>query len=184
MGNDPVDFSLKLTQPITAINFDGHAKGRLTLDNLKQFGVLPGSTTLSGIMNADAGFAGSQTAINKKEYDKITMTGTAAFTNVNYKSTANPDVLKIPAAALTFNNKTVSLDNATANYLGTNLTAKGSLSNLIGYVMNNQTLSGNIIATADNIDLNKWMGTTASPTATLLPRTTPLSRLPCLSICS
>ena len=165
VGNDPVDFSLKLTQPITDVNFDGHATGRLTLDNLKQFGVLPAGTTLTGVMNADAGFAGSQTAINKKEYDKITMTGTAAFTNVNYKSTANPDVLKIPAANLTFNTKTVSLDNASASYLGTNLTAKGSLSNLIGYVMNNQTLSGSITAAADNIDLNKWMGTTASSTA-------------------
>ncbi len=115
-------------------------------------------------MNADAGFAGSQSAINKKEYDKITMTGNAAFSNVNYTSTANPDVLKISSAALTFNTKTVTVDNASANYLGTNVTAKGSLSNLLGYIIDNQTLSGSVTANASTIDLNKWMGTAASPT--------------------
>ncbi len=46
VGNDPVDFSLKLTQPVSVVNFNGHAKGRLTLDNLKQFGALPKGTTL------------------------------------------------------------------------------------------------------------------------------------------
>ncbi len=162
VGNDPVDFSLLLSQPVSVVNFNGHAKGRLTLDHLKQFNVLPAGTTLSGIMNADAGFAGSQSAINKKEYDKITMTGNASFNNVNYTSTANPDVVKIPSADLTFNTKTVTLNNASANYLGTNATAKGSLSNLIGYIMDDQTLSGNITVNADNIDLNKWMGTNPS----------------------
>jgi AsmA-like C-terminal region len=165
LGNDPVDFSLKLSQPVSAVNFDGHAKGRLTLDNLKQFGVLPVGTSLSGIVNADAGFAGSRAAINKEEYDKISMTGNAAFSNVNYKSAPVADPVKISAAALTFNTKTVTIDNATANYLGTNVSAKGSLSNFIGYMMDNQTLSGNVTANADNIDLNKWMGTTTASTA-------------------
>ena len=164
VGNDPVDFSLTLTQPFSAVNFSGHAKGRLTLDNLKQFAILPKATSVTGIMNADAGFAGSRTAINKKEYDKISMTGTAAFTNVNYKSTAITDVLKIPSANLTFNNKTVSLDNAAGSYLGSTITAKGNLNNLLGYIMNNQVLSGTVTANADNIDLNKWMGASSSTT--------------------
>lgn len=167
IDNDPVDFTLKLTQPVSTVSFNGHVKGRLTLDNLKQFRVLSSGASLSGIMNVDADFAGNQTAINKKEYDKITMTGNAAFANVNYKSTTNSDVLKIPAANLTFNTKTVALDNASVNYLGTNLTAKGSLSNLIGYVMDNQILSGNVTADASIIDLNKWIGTsTLSSTRT------------------
>lgn len=162
VGNDPVDFSLKLTQPVSIMNFAGHAKGRLTLDNLKQFGVVPSGTTLSGIMNADAGFTGSNNAIRNEEYDKITITGNAAFTNVNYLSPSIREPLKIPAATLTFNNKTVALDNTSASYLGTNLSAKGNLTNLVGYLVSNQPLSGTVTANADNIDLNRWMGTSAA----------------------
>ncbi len=170
LGNDPIDFSLQLTQPVSHVNFNGHAKGRITLDNLKQFGLLPTGTTLSGLANVDAGFGGSKTAINNEEYDKITMTGTANFTNVNYKSNAVTEPVKISTAALTFNTKTVSIDNAAANYLGTNFTAKGTLNNLIGYIISNQVLAGNLSANADNINLNKWMGT--SPTATATTKTT------------
>ena len=166
VGNDPVDFSLKLTQPVSVINFDGHAKGRLTLDNLKQFGLVPSGTTLSGVMNADAGFTGSNAFISKKEYDKIAMTGNAAFTNVNYQSPSTQGPLKIPAANLSFNNKMVVLDNTTADYLGSTLTVKGTLNNLIGYVVGSQPLSGNITANASAIDLNKWMGTTTASSTT------------------
>ena len=159
LGNDPIDFSLKLTEPVSVVNFSGHAKGRLTLDHLKQFNVLPEGNTIAGVMNADAGFAGSKAAINKQEYDKITMTGNAAFANVEYTSPEISEVAKIPTANLTFNTKTVSVDNATANYLGTNFTIKGTLTNLIGYVMKGQTVSGNISTNADNINLNRWMAT-------------------------
>jgi hypothetical protein len=172
VGNDPVDFSLKLTQPVSVMNFNGHAKGRLTLDNLKQFGVLPTGTVLGGVMNADAGFAGSKAAISKGEYDKITMSGNASLVNVHYKSPATEDVVKVPSSNLTFNNKLVTIDNTTANYLGTNLKAIGSLSSLIGYIVGKQPLGGNLSLEADQVDLNKWMGTTSSPAVTTTSSTT------------
>ena len=162
LGNDPIDFSLKLSQPVSVVNFNGHAKGRLTLEHLKQFEVLPAGTKLSGVMNADAGFAGSNAAINKGEYDKITMTGNAGFANINYQSPSMQGNLSIPSASLQFNTKTVALENTSANYLGTNLSLNGNLTNLIGYLMNNQTLNGTLNAKADNIDLNKWMGVSAT----------------------
>ena len=164
IGNDPVDFSLKLTKPVTTMNFDGHAKGRLTLGNLKQFGMLPNGTTLSGLLQADAGFAGSQAAISKGEYDQINMNGNALLSNVAYQSSTTQEALKIPNAKISFNNKLITLENTTASYIGSQLTANGSLSNLIGYMAGKQSLGGNLNLNADQIDLNKWMGTTASNT--------------------
>ncbi len=163
LGGDPVDFSLRLTQPVTAMNFNGHATGRLTLDNLKQFGLIPQGTVLSGTVNADAGLAGSKTAITNKDYEKISMTGNAAFRNINYQSAATEGPVKIPAANVVFNNKTVAISNTTASYLGTNISASGNLNNLVGYIMNSDPLSGNITASADYIDLNKWTGTSPVP---------------------
>lgn len=165
LGNDPIDFSLKLSQPVSVVNFNGHAKGRLTLEHLKQLGILPAGTKLSGVMNADAGFAGSHAAISKGEYDKITMTGNAGFANINYQSPSMQGPLSIPAAILKFNTNSVALENTSANYLGTNLSLNGNLTNLIGYLMNNQSLNGTLTAKADIIDLNKWMGASSSSAA-------------------
>ena len=44
LGKDPIDFTLKLSNPVTTVNFAGKAKGRLTLDHLKQFSSFPAGT--------------------------------------------------------------------------------------------------------------------------------------------
>lgn len=164
VGNDPIDFSLQLQNPVSSVNFSGHAKGRFTLDHLKQFTSLPTGTVLNGLLNADLGFTGSKTAISNEEYDKIKLNGNADFSNVSYKSKEYPTGINIPTSQLVFNTKNVTLSNLTGKYLNTNFTANGTLNNLIGYMMKTQSLTGNITATADDMNLNEWMGTPAAST--------------------
>lgn len=161
VGNDPVDFSLQLSKPVSTINFAGHAKGRFTLDNIKQFTPLEPGSSISGILNADMGFSGNKTAIIQKQYDKISLTGMAGLTNVKFKSNDYPSGVNIENTQLTFNQQSISLNNLKGNYLNTNFTATGILNNLIGYAMQGQTLSGNLDVNADKLNLNDWMGTTA-----------------------
>lgn len=164
VGKDPVDFSLQLSNPVSTVNFNGKAKGRLTLANLKQFMSLPAGTSLSGVMNADMGFTGSRAVINKGEYDKIVLNGSADFANVNYKSADYPSGINVISTSLLFNPKNITLSNLSGKYLSTSFTASGMLSNLIGYMMENQQLAGNLTATADNMNLNEWMGTDSQTT--------------------
>lgn len=164
VGKDPVDFSLQLSNPVSTVNFNGKAKGRLTLANLEQFMPLPAGTSLSGVMNADMGFTGSRAVINKGEYDKIVMNGSADFTNVNYKSADYPSGINVISTSLLFNPKNITLSNLSGKYLSTSFTASGILSNLIGYMMENQQLTGNLTAIADNMNLNEWMGADSQTT--------------------
>ncbi|MDZ4793777.1 MAG: AsmA-like C-terminal region-containing protein [Bacteroidota bacterium] len=173
VGNDPVDFTLQLSNPVSTVDFSGHAKGRFTLDNLKQFAKLPAGsggepgTSVSGLLNADMGFSGNKTAIDQKQFDKILLTGTAGVTNLTYKSPAYPTGIVVSNSQLTFNQKTVTLSSLSGQYLTTNFTATGVLNNLVGYVMQGEPLSGNLKVDADKMNLNDWMGTTAStPAAT------------------
>jgi len=73
---------LQVRNPVSTIDFSGTAKGRFTLDNVKQFVQLEPGTSVSGILNADVSFSGNKTAIDKKEYDKINTAGTVELTNV------------------------------------------------------------------------------------------------------
>ncbi|MGZ8559902.1 MAG: hypothetical protein ACXWWC_16285, partial [Chitinophagaceae bacterium] len=159
VGKDPVDFSLKLRNPVSSIDFDGKAKGRFTLDNIKQFTALEPGSSVSGVLNADLSFNGNKTAIDKKEYDKININGTAGLNNLKYVSKDYPTGITISNTQLTFNQKKATLNNLNGNYLNTNFTANGAMNNLIGYAMQDQTLSGNMNVTADKMNLNNWMGT-------------------------
>lgn len=169
VGKDPFDFSLQLRNPVSSIDFAGNAKGRFTLDNVKQFTELEPGTSVSGVLNADLAFKGNKTAIDKKEYDKINVSGTAGLNNLKYVSKDYPSGISISNTQLTFNQKNVALNSLSGNFLNTNFTANGALNNLIGYAMQDQSLSGSLNVTADKMNLNDWMGTdttTASTTTT------------------
>ena len=172
VGKDPVDFTLQLLHPMTSVDFSGTTKGKFTLANIKQFTQLDPGTTISGAVNADLGFNGNKTAIDKKEYDKIAVNGTANLNNVKYTSKDYPSGLVINNTELGFNQKSVVLKELSGNYLNTNFFATGVFNNLVGYVMQDQALSGTLNVTADKMNLNDWMGTSTTPTASSQATTT------------
>lgn len=54
------------------------------------------------------------------------------------------------------------IGSVTGRYMNTGFTAKGDLQNVQGFLLNTGTLKGVVDLTADQLDLNQWMGTTAS----------------------
>lgn len=165
LGKDPFDFSLKLSHPVSSIDFSGNAKGRFTLDNVKQFTRLEPGTLISGVLTADLGFSGNKTAIDKKEYDKISLSGTAALNKLKYVSKDYASGVTLDNTQVTFNQRNITLNNLQGNYLNTNFTANGVLNNLIGYALQEQTLSGTLNVSADKMNLNDWMGTDTTVSA-------------------
>jgi hypothetical protein len=164
VGKDPVDFTLKLLKPMSTVDFSGTAKGRFTLDNIKQFTTLEAGTIISGILNSDLSFSGNKTAIDKKEYDKIAVNGTAGLNNLEYFSKDYPTGVTVSNTEMGFDQKTVTLKSLNGNYLNTNFSGNGVLNNLVGFAIQDQPLKGTVNVTADKMNLNDWMGTDTATT--------------------
>jgi len=162
LGKDPFDFTLQLKKPMSAIDFSGTAKGSFTLDNVKQFVQLEPGTSVTGILDAALSFAGNKTAIDKGEYDKISLSGTTNLNKFKFVSKDYPGGVSVSNTQLTFNPKTVSLNNLAGSYLNSNFTANGVLNNLIGYALKNEPLGGTVNVSVDKMNLNDWMGTMAT----------------------
>jgi len=160
IGKDPVDFTLQLSKPMSVMDFAGTAKGRFTLDNIKQFTTLEPGTSIAGILTADAGFKGNKAAIDKGEYDKITLNGSVGASNVKYVSKEYASGISIPSVNATFNPKNVTINNFSGNYLKSNFEGNGSLDNVIGYGLKDEPLKGTLNVSVDKMNLNEWMGTT------------------------
>lgn len=168
VGNDPFDFAINITRPMTSMIFDGNAKGRFTLDNVKQFVTFEPGTSLSGLLNADVRFAGSMDAINKGAYDQVQTTGTASLTQVKYESPDYKGGINVPVVTASFTPKNVKLTEFRGSYLGSNFSGTGSLDNMIGYAIKDEPLAGTLSVEVDKMNLNDWMGTpeaTAEPAA-------------------
>jgi len=164
VGKDPVDFTLQVRKPMSSVDFAGTAKGKFTLDNIKQFVQLDPGTSVSGVLNADLGFNGNKTAIDKGEYDKILVNGTANLKDVKYISKDYPTGITLFNTELGFNQKAMTLKSLSGNYLNTNILANGNFSNLVSYAMQDQPLTGTLNVTADKINLDDWMGTDTTNT--------------------
>jgi hypothetical protein len=166
VGQDPLDFTLQLRKPTSTVDFSGTAEGRFTLDNIKQFVHLEPGTNISGILNADLEFNGNKTSIDKEEYDKIGINGTAVLTNLKYVSKDYPKGITVSNTNLEFIDKLVSCKNFNGSYLNTDFTGNGVFHNLIGFIMQDQLLTGRVNVEADKMNLNDWMGADTTSTTT------------------
>jgi hypothetical protein len=162
MAGDPLDFSLQLSRPVTSMDFRGTAKGRFTLDNIKQFITLEKGSTIKGLLDADLSFSGSKEAIDKKNYERIEASGTVNLTNVQYFSKDYQDGIHINTTQLNFSPQQMVLSNMKGLFQNTSFTANGIIENMIGYTMHDEPLTGKINVTADKINLNNWLGTDTS----------------------
>lgn len=166
LGNDPVDFSLLVSKPVSTLEFSGKAKGKFMLDNVKQFVSLEQGTSIKGLLNADISFSGTKADIDKKNYERINTNGAVNLSNIQYASKDYPDGIKIQEAQFVFSPKSVMLKNMNGDFQKTHFNANGELNNIIAYALRNEELTGAINLAADKINLNDWMGTDTSAAST------------------
>jgi hypothetical protein len=159
MGNDPVDFSLQVSRPVSSVNFDGSAKGKLTLENIKQYLSLEPGASLTGMLHADIKFAGNKTMIDKGEYDKIRLAGEANLNQFKYVSKDYPSGISITSLLANLNASNFIISSLSGNYMNSNFSGNATLKNLVGFAVNNDPLKGTLNVTVDTMNLNDWMGT-------------------------
>lgn len=180
IGKDPIDFTLKLSQPMSVVNFDGTAKGSFTLDNVKQFVSFEPGTDLTGQLQADVRFAGTKAAIDKGAYDQIKSSGTASLRQVKYTAKDYPGGISIPLVQAGFTPANASISQFNGSYLGSSFSGSGSIDNLVGYALKDEPLKGLLNVAVDKMNLNDWMGTSGTEAAAGSTTTTSTSSGPFL----
>lgn len=165
MDNTPLDMRLLVKTPISDMYVDGAAKGKLDLSKVSQFVKLETGTALSGIVDADVSAKGNMSAIEKQAYDKFYAAGSILISDLLYRSKDYPDGVKVNTLSMQFNPKNVTVSKFDGQYMGTNFQANGEVNNMLAYMLKNQPLDGKLAFKADQVDLDKWMGTTTTTTA-------------------
>jgi len=166
MDNTPVDMRLLVKTPVSDMYVDGAVKGKVDLSKVTQFVKLEEGTAISGLLDADVNAKGNMSAIEKQQYDKFYAAGTILVNNLLYRSKDYPDGIKVNSLSMVFNPKNVTVQNFDGQYMGTNFQANGEVNNMLAYVFKNAPLDGKLNVKADQVNLDKWMGTTETTTAT------------------
>lgn len=166
MDNTPLDMRMLVKTPVSDMYVDGAAKGKLDLSKVSQFVKLEEGTALSGLVDADISAKGNMSAIEKQAYDKFYAAGSILISELLYRSKDYPDGIKVNKLSMQFNPRNVTVSEFNGQYLGTNFQANGEVNNMLAYVLKNQPLDGKLNVKADQVNLDKWMGTTETTTTT------------------
>ncbi|MFM2225314.1 MAG: hypothetical protein RJA07_1516 [Bacteroidota bacterium] len=173
MGTAPFDLSLLLTQPTTAMNLDMKAKGKLDLGEMNKMMPMEGVTKLSGLMDMDLAAKGSLKAVQEKHYENFFADGNLLLKNVEYASKDFTKGVLLRDMNMHFNPKNVDLKSFDCKLSESNISATGSLENVIGYALTNQTLGGNLNLKMDYLNVDEWMTPTSQATPTTDNKTQP-----------
>ncbi len=165
LDNDPFDIRLLIKHPITDMFVDAAAKGKLDLGKTAQLVKLEAGTKLSGLLNADLFVKGNVKAIEQQKFDQFTAGGTLNLNNFLYVAKDYPTGVKINNLQTSFTPAKVDISNLSGQYLGSNFTGSGQINNLLNYMLQSKPLNAALTLSADNINLNDWMGTTTDTAA-------------------
>jgi hypothetical protein len=108
---------------------------------------------------------GNMSAIEQQRYDQFNAAGNMSLKDFMYASKDYPDGVGLNNLLMTFNPKNVTVSDVQGKYMKTNFSANGTINNLLGYVLKDQTLDGTLNVKADNINLDQWMGISTDTTA-------------------
>jgi len=173
INNEPFDFRLLLKNPVSDLFIEGVARGNLDLFNIAQFIKLESGTKLSGLIQADVSARGNLSALEQQNYEAFYASGTVAINGLQYASKDYPDGIRVNNLFMTFNPRDVTISDFDGLYKRSNFTASGSVSNLLPYILQDKLLSGKMNVSADKMNLNDWMGTTADTAVTSHAATDP-----------
>ncbi len=172
LGQEPFDMKLVVTTPVSNANIDMMMKGRVNLDNVKNYIPLENGTALSGLITSDLSFKGRYNDIEQKQYDKFEAKGSLSLSNMKYESSGDVPVL-INNMQLVFTPRFVSLNDFSAQMGRSNIQARGNIDNLLGYYFKDELLKGTFSLSSTLLDLNEYM--TGSISTGTAPDTTTLS---------
>ncbi|OBX25652.1 AsmA-like protein [Gelidibacter algens] len=132
--------------------------GTLNLANLTKAYPLELENELSGILRAKLNAAFDMNAIETNAYDRIKASGNANISNLVFTSDAMNQPLHILKADMTFNPSTVTLNSFNAKTGQSDLSATGTITNLIGFMLSKKVnLKGDFNVNSNTLALNDFM---------------------------
>lgn len=157
IDEDKFNLKAKIRDVMGNTKVDADMDGRINLANISQAYPVPDDYNLKGILNADVSTSFDMASVEKKQYQNTKTSGKASLTGFKYASQELKNPVAINKAALTFNPNTVTLDSFEGKTGSTDFAAKGTLTNLLGFMFNNENIEGRFSLNSNQFSLNDFM---------------------------
>lgn len=165
-GADPFKMKINVRTPISDPDIDASLKGKINLDNVKNFYPMVQGETLTGMLDMNVSAKGRLSAIEAQKYQNFDAQGNIAITNLRYASPDVPQPVSVDALNMTFSPQMVTLDKLVAKIGRSDIDAVGKLDNLLNYLFAGDVLKGSLTFNSKLLDLNEFMTEETTTTTT------------------
>ncbi|RIV73859.1 AsmA-like C-terminal region-containing protein [Flagellimonas aequoris] len=157
IDQDKFNMNAKIRELMGNTKVNAHMDGKINLANLSSAYPMPEDFNLKGMLNADVTTSFDMASLEKKQYQNTKTAGTMQLTGFEYTSEEMKNPVAISNAAMTFNPQTVTLNSFEGKTGSTDFNATGTLTNLLGFMFNNENVEGNFKLTSNQFALNDFM---------------------------
>ena len=127
--------------------------GTLNLGNLAKAYPIDLDKELSGIFKAQLNTSFDMNAVEQNAYERINANGNLSLSDVVFSSDALANPVQISKAEMKFNPKTVALNSFKAKTGRSDISATGTINNLLGFVLSDKKLKGDFNLNSNNFAL-------------------------------
>ncbi len=156
LGKEPIDGKLIVSNIETGPNVDMKLTGKIDLANLKTALDLKDITKLEGIISSDFEAKGN-IASTSKNYENINAKGNVSLSNLVYQGTVKDEEIRVSTASMNFTPSNIVLNNLMAKIGESDISANGSLNNLISYALSDGILVGKLNLNSKYFDFNPFL---------------------------
>ncbi|WP_031426645.1 AsmA-like C-terminal region-containing protein [Flavimarina sp. Hel_I_48] len=156
------------TNPLVDMALDG----KLNLANLEKAYPLELEQDLNGLLSVNLTTTFDMESVEKEQFQNIKSQGTASLRDFKYTSPELPNAFLISETNLKFNTSTISLEKLNAKTGNTDISATGTLENLIPFMVSDQDLKGRFNVQSNTVDLADFSIAETEETQTTEEKTT------------
>ena len=170
IGGNIFDLAAHVATPQSDPDVKGTLAGVLNLGMIKEVYPLEKGIKLQGRIDANLAAAGKMSWLDKKQYDKFMLKGALTVSDILYVSKGMPDV-KVQTAKMDFTPQNVHLTNLSVLLGQNDIQASGTLSDMLGWYLHDDVLSGSLQVHSNYLNLNDFMTgetTTSTDTAPMM----------------
>ena len=160
LAGNPFSVAANVKTPMSDLDFNVVAKGKLDLGKIKDVYPLEGMD-LNGLVDADMSVAGRMSMIDKGEYDRVKAAGNVKLSDMQLELQDLPKV-DIKQSVFSFEPRYLQLSQTKINIGDNDITLDSRFENYLGFVFKGTTLKGTLNVSSQKFNLNDFMSDDAT----------------------
>lgn len=142
IDEDRFNLNAKINELLGNTKVTLNANGKINLAHIAEAYPMPNNYPLTGVLTAAIKTDFDMASLENHDYQNTKTTGEASVSGFYYETEELKNPVDITMAKLTFSPSLVSLDAFEGTMGQTDFSARGTLTNALGYVFNNEDLEG------------------------------------------